>query len=1020
MRLPPHLRKGNLGAAERNLRELISRENGSPFIAHHDLSEEQSRDALRALVDETNGEINTFLNVMERYPCFSVWCVATAVASGYTSDTDHAVYLPIANQIGADIPPSRRKDLNSAFRSACLSLGLALPYLDLSRHNYVEDYLFQGGIPVVQLQPLADAFLRAEHGLGAPSPDDIDDTDYINSWEDSAAQLVASGLTVIRRILSKDSTGYHAAVFLRLRTGHVPESRFERLFLRAIQERTVGYGPVAATPYLTLDDGELRVEVSPRGSALDITFGTEEHRISPGGRCVVPLPWPNRLRWRVSGGAHAWQHLSICPSDRGNDVLVFDDNSGRHRATLNEARPCVRVRSGSIALASMNPFEVNGEQAHQLGDTHLLHCDLLGTREIRLGEEIYRLEVDRRLRLEMGGRRVARCGREWWLAGVEAVFIRGDVRSAGHRLEVKVEHPSVPSGIGSVVRLTTDGAGMAPLGLPDEGPFGMARVSVHVKGQTRALYRHRFWYWPGLKGLRDNKILDAPSIPENLARGELRFIHERPNGQLALDTERPYLRATIAFKDSEQGTIAFTFPPPDVSVCVRNSAGDEQPMKVGDTLEIAGDLASYLIIRSPQQVFAIDYKGQIEHLPFDRSGLWKRPFAALQEPGEHDRVRMLRSSDGAAWKDLVRILVPSCEKNSHSEDGRADSGAAHLIKQRMNDPMSAPARVPDVRMSVVGTTGRRLLEIGGILTLRANEPAGELLVECGDRLADLNLGGEIIRRPFKRGRWSLELEKVKGHGWLTIELCPSQGRPTALIRIGPPAARTRKVVLNRSTKQHSKTADEQAIRVGRQKHEHRTALDRLAGQPAAAAEQGSAVATRSAEKDPVAGGRDRRPRLVVDGRPVAKNDRGLLIANPRHLFLRDCECDAGLLEVSVEHPGIDGCFPVPVTVGASHEMVARLPLPARGPFGAARVAVHPRYHPEQPIARCRFWYWPGLRGLHRRILEAKEIPPNLVEARSEGVEISDGKVRLRPELGRGCRLAFDLGVEIVTLVVGRE
>ena len=292
-------------------------------------------------------------------------------------------------------------------------------------------------------------------------------------------------------------------------------------------------------------------------------------------------------------------------------------------------------------------------------------------------------------------------------------------------------------------------------------------------------------------------------------------------------------------------------------------------------------------------------------------------------------------------------------------------------------------------------------------------------MECEDRLADLDLGGEIVRRPFKRGRWSLELEKVKGRGWLTIGLCPSEGSPTVLIRIGPAAAQ-KKAVLSRSTKQHSNKAEQLPIRVVHQMHEHRTAQDGLLGQPAATAAQGSAVSTKSATKKRLVGGRDRRPRLVIDGRPVAKNDRGLLIANPRHLFVRDCDCDADLLEVSVEHPGIGESFPVPMRVGPSHEMVARLPLPASGPFGMARVAVHPRYHAEQPIARCRFWYWPSLRGLYRGIFEAKGIPPNLVEGRSERIEISNGKVRLRPELGRGCRLAFDVEGEIVTLAVGKE
>lgn len=180
------------------------------------------------------------------------------------------------------------------------------------------------------------------------------------------------------------------------------------------------------------------------------------------------------------------------------------------------------------------------------------------------------------------------------------------------------------------------------------------------------------------------------------------------------------------------------------------------------------------------------------------------------------------------------------------------------------------------------------------------------------------------------------------------------------------------------------------------------------------------MSNKSAARKRLVGGRDRRPRMVIDGRPVAKNDRGLLVANPRHLFLRDCEYNVDLLEVSVEHPGIGESFPVRMRVGSKHGMVAELPLPARGAFGMARVAVHPRYHPEEPVARCRFWYWPGLRGLRPWILEAEAIPSNLVEARSEHIEISEGKVRLRSELGRGCRLAFEVGGEIVTLAVGKE
>ena len=130
---------------------------------------------------------------------------------------------------------------------------------------------------------------------------------------------------------------------------------------------------------------------------------------------------------------------------------------------------------------------------------------------------------------------------------------------------------------------------IASLEMPDDGDFGLARVSLHIRGQDRALYRTNFWYWPGLKGLFRERLFVARAIPENLAEKQLLYINLDSSGRLVILEGEPYLRARLCFW-VERRLINFSLPPPGISVSVRRSDGSERALKLGASLFVRDGL----------------------------------------------------------------------------------------------------------------------------------------------------------------------------------------------------------------------------------------------------------------------------------------------------------------------------------------------------------------------------------------------------------------------------------------------
>ena len=651
-------RSESIRELEEVLEEQISASQGSPFIAHCDVPLELEEAALKELVECVGRSLPGFFRLMPRFPCVCTRMVATALAESYGSEGAQ-VYGLIAKrlQVGGTVPSQHRHAFHDKFRDSCEAVGLSLP----SAGRMVDAYLFQAGISRHQLPMLAHTFLKAERLLGLPHGDD---TKEVDDWEDRAVKLAPPGLRVLRRIVRGDPTAYHATTFVRLRRpDSFPISGFERAFQEAIQ-RPPASAPrdretVDLGPSLEFADGDLWVAIPQRADRLEVRIHGRVHPLSRGRRLALPLPWPSSIEWqRPKPDDHGWQPFQLFADHRR--ILVFDGDTGLHRGDLNPAVPNGQsVRAGQLCLLSQTAFEVNGESCHSLGTgAFILFCDISTKMILHQRDLRSEVEVEARLRLEVLGERIVRNRDGWLLAGPISVQIHGRSGSS-ETLEVCVRHPALGRELRCPVQAIPDGRVAAELDMPVTGDFGLARVSLHIRGQKRALYRTRFWYWPGLERLFDERVFIAESIPDNLAEEQLSHIGRDRRGRLVVSKGEPYLRARLCFW-VDRRLASFSLPPPGASVSVRRADGAERPLRVGASLAVRDDYASCLIVRYSDPMAAIDLRGHVIPTAFGKTRSWRVSFAVLRQEGKHNRVRLLSDRGPSSGRDLVRV-VPEAE-----------------------------------------------------------------------------------------------------------------------------------------------------------------------------------------------------------------------------------------------------------------------------------------------------------------------------------------------------------------------
>ena len=647
---------------EEALLEKVSASQGSPFIAHCDVPSEIEEAGQKELVEWIRGDFHCFITIMARFPCVCVRVVTTALSQSYGKEGDYAaVYKHIAKRLDLNsegIPPRDRYSFFIKFRNSCEKIGLAFP--PVTGERYVDAYLFQAGVSRKQLPALAGAFLKGERLLGLPHDDD---TREVDDWEDRAVEFAPPGLTVLRRIVRGDPTGYHAGTFIRLRHQKSPNSEFEREYQRAIkispESASKGKGTDLSPPTLEFSDGELWVTIPRHASRLEVKIHGKIYPLSRDGRLALSMPWPPTTEWRRPGTAvNDWRSFPVFSESRS--ILVFDGETGIYRGYLNSAKNSGQsVRAGQLWFLSPTAFQINEETCHPLGpEGFVLFCDI--SSKVNLLQQDFQCEVgvEARLRMDVVGKRIVRNRDGWLLAGPISLRILGRRGDVSEGLEARISHPALDNEIRIPVLSASDGLLAADPEMPKIGNFGMARVSLHIRGQDRALYRTKFWYWPSLDRL-DDGVFFATSIPNNLAKEQLRHIYWDHRNRLALFEDGAYLQARLCFLVGQK-LVSFSLKPPGVSLSIRKSDGAERPMKAGGLITVRDDFASSLIVRYSGPKAAIDLKGEIIPNAFGKIGKWSVSFSALNQEGKHNEVRLHSNGNQSLGRVLVRV-VPEAE-----------------------------------------------------------------------------------------------------------------------------------------------------------------------------------------------------------------------------------------------------------------------------------------------------------------------------------------------------------------------
>lgn len=655
---------------EEELEGQISDSQGSPFIAHCDVRPELEETALQELVEQVGGKFSNFLRLMPKFPYVCARVIATTLAGAYGTDGSQKVYDLIANRLCTDgtISQNHHRHFFNQFRRSCERIGLALPSANVPR--MVSSYLFQAGVSQSQLPVLADAFLKAERLLGLPLSDDTRDLD---EWEDRAVDLAPSGHKVLRRIVKEDPTAYHAISYVRLRRDNdYPISDFEREFQKAIEKSSQssqsGRKTVDTCPALEFSDGELWITLPQGAHRLEVKIDGHIHPLSPGLRLALPLPWPPTIRWRPSGtDTHNWEPLHILNNHQ--EILVFDGESGIYKKSLNPgAKNKQSVRAGQLCLLSRVAFAVNEEYSHRLdNEAFVLFCTISTEMVIERYDLQFNVDIEERLRMEVFGKKIVRNRKGWLLGGAISVQIYGRGVESSELLEVRLQHPAINGIHRYAVCSNPNGDLVAKLGMPRNGDFGLAQISLHIQGQDRRLYRTNFWYWPGLKRLMNERLFIATSIPRNLAEKQLLHIGRDSQGRLVLLEGDPYLRARLCFSVKQNSVkrklVNFTLPPPGASVSVRRPDGSERALKLGASLFVRDDYASSLIVRYSDPMAKIDLKGEVIPTAFGKTGMWRVSFATLKQEGTHNRVCLIPDRELTSPLDLVQV-VPEVEPRS--------------------------------------------------------------------------------------------------------------------------------------------------------------------------------------------------------------------------------------------------------------------------------------------------------------------------------------------------------------------
>lgn len=685
------------------LRRSLQADHAPPFIGLLDLSDSDRERAKNAVRTFIAGEAQRLILLLKKRPLLATWAITNSLSESYGFE-DSAVYAPIQSALGVALPAQgpMRRNLYRHVEQICRRFSLPI----VSHGRMVDLYLVQAGISQPQIPHVVEAFLRAERAFGSPP---TDATATLNSWEDDALTFLHPGLSIPRLVLEADETGYHAALFARLRRGEAPKTAMERAFAAALEANGSGRsisapsGVAPPQPRLMWVGGALCLSVPRLEGRLAVGVEGQVLRLRGGRDWPVPQPWPGCLTWRHSTASGS---ISILESRRS--LLVFDAETGKQLTEVSPRATSYEIDGCRIMLISREEFTVRAEPALKSGPSEwVAHAQLdRGSVPIVLDGFSAVLNQKPKPRVSVVDEPVAN-GPFGRLIDARASFLlkTGARHQEARRVLLVIGDAS------KTIDLDFDANGKASLTLSDhmrlQGDPQRMLISLlapDVKTKTgRAVATATAWIWPDLTSVVGGHILKSSTKPQNIAWQRCRHIMTSETGDLCLDPSGGYIEAILAF-DTDQGKADFSIPWPDVCLTRVSSSGDVTVLAMGSRLVLGhDDRLDSIAISCPNEEASLIVLGRYEPKPFAQSS--RRVLSMRDLTGFASDTRVL-IEDASGIQRILFEVVPALEPTNFS---------ATRLGGRLKVQFWLPVRVDALRLDTeceAGSTSTSEVSLG--------------------------------------------------------------------------------------------------------------------------------------------------------------------------------------------------------------------------------------------------------------------------------------------------------------------
>jgi hypothetical protein len=600
--------------------------DASPFIGQMPLTEIERTAAIRVF-EQSADPFATLCMLLDRQAPLALALIAGDVALQDDPNLHEVSVYPLIDRLlGKGVAPlsnSQREELVAAFRRACIRLGLTVQVerLPSDRQWRVRELILQGGARRAHVRRLAEVFLSAERALGLP--DSADTVECVRFADFAAARLDLHPR--LRMILENDQTGWHAAIYARLRQDEASDASPLAVELaRQIAELKTQSPDRTHRPDLVLRGLDLCV-ASDCGGQLSIDNG-DPVTLQPGSELPLPMPWPANVRFQAQGTG--WSQFA---NWLGTDDVcaIFDAERGGFLGTLRPGGQ-LTVRPGAVAVVSRRRFGIARLDTDQfLGGIYMAWASVEADLQVDFPfaqSGLIRPRPDRRITLGPVMAQDTTGALLFGSAMTAAVSVPGEL-GAELTADLVIRHPALATGeVRTSVQLDATGHASVDIGglLPKTGPFGRLRIMLTLTGELRTLVSAAAWHWPGLRHF-DRARFHGP-VPPNLVEVECKNIQrdaegltiicagDRPDAVLRFDADLLHLTA------------------PGIYACVERAGQPASlaiPVHAGSDITLGGNLANTLRLTCDNPDAILTIGEHVEPRAFVRSNVRRVGFASM-------------------------------------------------------------------------------------------------------------------------------------------------------------------------------------------------------------------------------------------------------------------------------------------------------------------------------------------------------------------------------------------------------